>query len=62
MATNDRFVMNYVPLESWTILVRAKGGSRVINYKNSSHRFDEFKFTGLKNFDFMATNFFEEEA
>jgi hypothetical protein len=54
MATNDRFVMNKVPLESWSVLQRTGGTVKVANYKNSKKIFDEFKFTGLSNFDFFA--------
>jgi hypothetical protein len=62
MATNDRFVMNTVPLEEWSVLQRSGGDSRVYNYRNSRAKFDEFKFTGMNNFDFFATNFVNEEG
>jgi hypothetical protein len=57
MATNDRFVMNQVPLEAWSILVRHGGRAKVYNYQNSRERFEQFKLTGLNNFDFFATDF-----
>jgi hypothetical protein len=64
MATNDRFVMNNVPLEYWTILnrERTERGTRVKVYNYRTHKavFDEFAYTGLNNFDFFATRFFEE--
>lgn len=60
MATNDRFVMNKVPLENWAIIRRKAGTVKVFNYANSKKIFDEFKFTGLNNFDFFATNFLSE--
>ena len=64
MATNDRFVMNNVPLEHWSILVRqpSERGTlvKVHNYANSKKAFDEFAYTGLNNFDFFATGFFEQ--
>ena len=60
MATNDRFVMNTVPLESWTVLRRVGHRIRVYNYANSKERFDQFKFTGMNNFDFFAFNFLDE--
>lgn len=64
MTTNDRFVMNNVPLEHWSVLVRkpAERGTvvKVYNYENSKKSFDEFAYTGLNNFDFFATSFFEE--
>ena len=60
MATNDRFVMNKVPLETWAVIRRKAGTVEVFNYANSKQMFDEFKFTGLNNFDFFATNFMNE--
>ena len=57
MATNDRFVMNQVPLETWSVLQRSGHHCRVFNHANSSQAFEEFKFTGLNNFDFFATDF-----
>ena len=62
MATNDRFVMNTVPLESWTVLRRVGGKIKVYNHENSKKRFDEFKFTGMNNFDFFALNFLDDSS
>jgi hypothetical protein len=61
MSSNDRFVMNKVPLDEWCVLQRRGNRVRVRNYQNSRESFDEFKFTGLGNFDFFATDFLEEE-
>ena len=60
MSTNDRFVMNNVPLEEWSLLSREGGTIMVHNYKNSKATFDNFKFTGLNNFDFLAMDFINE--
>ncbi len=54
MSTNDRFIMNKVPLKYWSVLQREAGSIRVFNYHNSKDVFDNFKFTGLSNFDFLA--------
>lgn len=62
MATNDRFVMNTVPLEAWTVLRRVGRKIRVYNHENSKKRFDEFKFTGMNNFDFFALNFADDSS
>jgi len=62
MATNDRFVMNAVPLEAWCCLRRTPQGSEVLTYENSKDLFDEFKLTGLNNFDFLATKFFSTDS
>lgn len=61
MATNDRFVMNAVPLEAWSCLRRTSGGCEVLNLENSKDLFDEFRLTGLNNFDFLATKFLSTE-
>jgi energy-coupling factor transporter ATP-binding protein EcfA2 len=60
MSTNDRFVMNNVPLEEWSLLSRQGGNVTVHNYRNSKAAFDNFKFTGLNNFDFLAMDFINE--
>ncbi len=61
MSTNDRFVMNNVPLEEWTLLTRSGGHMEAHNYSNSKEVFDNFKYTGLNNFDFLALDFINEE-
>jgi AAA15 family ATPase/GTPase len=61
MSTNDRFVMNAVPLKYWQLIDRKGGECTVYNYQNSKAIFDEFKFTGLNNFDFLATDFIHSE-
>ncbi len=57
MTTNDRFVMNSVPLREWLVLQRQGGNVRVRNYDNSKELFDDFKFTGLSNFSFLEMDF-----
>jgi energy-coupling factor transporter ATP-binding protein EcfA2 len=57
MSTNNRFVMNEVPLEEWCFLLRKKGEVTVKNYANSAEAFERFKITGLNNFDLLATDF-----
>ncbi|MDR1230316.1 MAG: ATP-binding protein [Spirochaetaceae bacterium] len=57
MSTNDRFVMNSVPLEYWQVIQRNGGECQVFNYHNSKEKFDEFEYTGLNNFDFLRTDF-----
>jgi hypothetical protein len=58
MATNDRFVMNSVPLEYWAVLQRNGNRCSISNYQNSKEIFDDFEFTGLNNFDFFSTEFY----
>lgn len=58
MTTNDRFTMNSVPLEYWSVLQRSGGQCTVLNYKNSEELFDEFELTGLSNFDFFSSQYY----
>ncbi|AFT90271.1 ATP-binding protein [Paraburkholderia phenoliruptrix] len=60
MSSNDRFIMNDVPLEYWTVLHREGGIVRPFNYKNSQKAFDEFQYLGLNNFDFFSGEHFLE--
>ncbi|WP_316230633.1 hypothetical protein [Bradyrhizobium sp. SZCCHNR1051] len=61
MASNDRFVMNSVPLKYWTLLDREGSTVHVYNEGNSRDKFEDFRFTGLNNFDFLATDFIRTE-
>jgi hypothetical protein len=58
MSTNDRFVMNNVPLEYWTVMHRAGTKLLSINYRNSKELFEEFELIGLNNFDFFTSKSF----
>jgi len=60
MSTNDRFVMNSVPLEDWSVIRRNGGVVQIYNYQNSKPVFDRFEVTGLNNFDFFAMEFIKE--
>ncbi|NDW19566.1 ATP-binding protein [Dysgonomonas sp. 216] len=65
ITTNDRYIMNKLPLQYWTVLRRYPNKTLFYNYFNSKEIFDDFKYTGLSNFDFLASDFyvdgFEEE-
>lgn len=60
LSTNDRFVMNKIPLEEWSVLQRHGSIVKVRNYDNSREIFEEFKFTGLSNFSFLEMDFVNE--
>src|SRR5450830_1366422 len=53
IATNDKFVMNLIPLEEWSVLERKGCIVSIRNHKNSQNAFDEFRYTGLSNFSFL---------
>jgi hypothetical protein len=55
MTTNDRFVMNRVPLEYWSLLRRQGPVVKAFTERNSAKEFEEFKFMGLSNFDFFSS-------
>lgn len=57
MTTNDRYIINEVPLKYWQIAQREKGDINFYNYNNSKEQFDDFEFTGLSNFDFLDINY-----
>ena len=58
MATNDRFVMNNVPLEYWSVMQRIGTVSKIHNYRNSPEIFKKFELTGLNNFDFFSSKYY----
>ncbi len=60
MTTNDRFVMNNVPLEYWAILTRNAGHCTALTYRNSKNIFDRFELTGLSNFDFFSSKYYQK--
>lgn len=53
MTSNDRFVMNHVPLDFWVVLERTGRIVKAFTPKTSPKEFDDFKFIGLSNFDFF---------
>jgi AAA15 family ATPase/GTPase len=61
MTTNDRFIMNNVPLEYWSIIKREGNTSKIYNYRNSNKIFDDFKYTGLNNFDFFSSKYYSKK-
>lgn len=60
MTTNDKFVMNNVPLSEWLVLQRQGGRVTVRNYENSKELFDDFRFTGLSNFSLLEMDFLND--
>jgi AAA15 family ATPase/GTPase len=57
MSTNDRYVMNNIPLKYWQVIQRTGGCCKAFNHNNSKEIFEKFAYTGLNNFDFLATDF-----
>lgn len=58
ITTNDRAIMNNVPLRYLTVIDRHKKESIYYDYTNSKEIYEDFKYTGLSNFDFLTTDFY----
>lgn len=58
MTTNDRFVMNKVPLKYWCVIQRERGIITTFNWQNSPETFREFEEFGSNNFDFFSKGYF----
>lgn len=56
MTSNDRFVMNSVPLKYWTIFVRTVGVIKAFTSRSHPKEFKDFEYMGLSNFDFFKSN------
>lgn len=60
MTTNDRHVMNQISLRFWSVIGRDHTKSVFYDYRNSKEIFEDFKYTGLNNFDFLSTDFYRK--
>lgn len=58
ITSNDRYIMNKIPLRYWSVIERKPKASIFHNYHNAMEIFDDFKYTGLNNFDFLASDFY----
>jgi putative AbiEii toxin of type IV toxin-antitoxin system len=59
--SNDIFLMEVVDIKYWNILIRKGKTVTALNYRNNQKIFDDFRFTGLSNFDFFASDFLKQE-
>lgn len=57
--SNDYFLMNSVSINDWNIISRRDNKIISHNYQNSKKLFDEFKFTGMNNFQLFASDYLE---
>lgn len=60
MTTNDRFVMNKVPLDYWIVIERTHRGLRFYQRHNAPAVFEAFELVGLNHFDFFSKEFYKE--
>jgi len=59
--SNDSFLMNSVNLKYWNVLYRSGSVVKSKDYRKNKQLFDEFKFTGLSNFDLLSSDFLLEK-
>ena len=57
LSTNDKFVMNEVPLDEWSVLRRQGNHVTVRNHENAKKEFEYFRFVGMSNFTFFEMDF-----
>lgn len=55
--SNEEFMMNIVDINQWNILVRKGEFVSSITATGYHDVFEEFKFSGLDNFDFFTSDF-----
>ncbi|MDE6339526.1 MAG: ATP-binding protein [Muribaculaceae bacterium] len=55
--SNEEFMMNIVDISKWNILVRKGNVVKSITSDFCPDEFEEFKFSGLSNFDFFTSDF-----
>lgn len=56
-SSNDSFLMDAVDLQYWSILQREDNVVSSVNYISNMDLFNDFKFTGLSNFDLFSSDF-----
>ena len=61
MSTNDRFVMNSVPLKYWTVIDKENGKMKFYTQKSHPEIFEDFEDIGLNNFDFFSGEYFKQK-
>lgn len=61
-SSNDTFLMDVIDLKYWNILQRE--GSRIssINIQDNPELFEDFRFTGLSNFDFISSDYIQRHS
>lgn len=60
--SNEEFMMNIVDIDEWNVLVRNGGTVKSITSSTCPEEFEDFKFSGLSNFDFFTSDFLSRIA
>ena len=58
-SSNESFLMDVVDIAKWQIVRRKNSKLSVINQTNMPELFDEFRMTGLSNFDLFSSDFID---
>lgn len=58
--SNEEFMMNIVDIDKWNILVRDGQNVRSITRNTHPEIFEEFRYSGLDNFDFFTSDIFRQ--
>lgn len=58
-SSNDSFLMDVVDIAKWQIVRRKNSKLSVINQTNMPELFDEFRMTGLSNFDLFSSDYID---
>ena len=61
-SSNDTFLMDVVDLKYWNILQRKGSQISSINIQNNPELFEDFRFTGLSNFDFISSDYIQRHT
>jgi len=60
--TNDNFIMDVVDIEHWNLLTREGSTVTAMNYDTHRQLFDDFRLTGLSNFDFFSSDYLQQKV
>ncbi|HWK02286.1 MAG TPA: ATP-binding protein [Puia sp.] len=58
--SNDMFLMDVVDIVHWNVLQRNGIVVTALNAKNHQELFEKFRYTGLSNFDFFASDYISQ--
>lgn len=59
--SNDAFLMETIELKYWNVLQRKSSIVTALNHKKNEKIFQDFKFTGLSNFDFFSSDYLNQK-
>ncbi len=60
-SSNDSFLMDVVDIKYWNVLDRSGDVVTSLNYQSHPTIFEQFRFTGMSNFDFFASDYIKQK-